>query len=356
MKKIAVPRRSEASPPKRSRPAPVALLVVADKLERRHVVARLEETMKRTKALIHTPAGWDAAVAAIAVDHNMPAVACDLAINAAKPQVLLFVGSAASLAAQDDHDVFVGAEVAVWRPASADAPRRRIAQRSSPWVLRAATATRDARSWGDNHLVAESAEPDAVFGRLVVGEEAVEFWRQEGAAAVVVEFPGALALEPLGWDFLREAYGDDELPALSISGLWTPSNADHDESEEARLTGIDHALAFALDMLERLPSERTLDPLDLLADDGEWAHGGGEAETLSPALTGNFLQKPWRSSERGAQAREGPSISAELKDGFREDEVAALMEAKRAGRPLYPRPRSPLTSRSESTSWRGATG
>jgi nucleoside phosphorylase len=336
--KIKVSRRADAAPAD-GRQKPVALLVVSGERERRHVVSRLEETMERTKALIHTPTGWDAAVAAIGTLPNQSGVACDLAIDAVGPQALLFVDSAASLAGQDDGDVFIGFEIAVWNRATTGAARRRIAQRSSPAVLRAATQTRDAREWKGHELVA-AAKPDAVFGRLVAGDEVVALWREQGAEAVIREFPGALAIEPHGWDFLREVYGNDELPALVVAGLWTPTD-DDGADDEARLVGIDHALAFALDILERLPPERTLDPLDLLADDGEWAHAGVEAEAISPALTGGFLQRPYTRSALGTQAQDGPTLNADRKDGFREDEVAALLEAERLGKVVVPPPDPP---------------
>jgi len=339
--KLAVPvsRKPEATP-REVRRNPVALLVVAGDRERRYIVQRLEQTMERTKALIHAPSGWDVAVTAIGSGGGHPGVACDIAIDATRPQVLLFIDSAASLAGQDNGDVFVGFEVAVWNRPAAGATRRRIAQRSSPPILRAATQTRDAGAWDEQELVAPGADPAAVFGRLVAGDEVVEFWHENGAAAVVREFPGALAIEPHGWDFLRDAYGNDELLALVVAGLLTPT-PDGDEDDEARFTGIDHALAFALDTLSRLPTDGTSDPLDLLADDGEWAHAGVEGEAISPRLTGGFLQRPYTRSALGTQARDGPTLNAERKEGFREDEVAALLEAQRLGTGLVSPPEPP---------------
>jgi nucleoside phosphorylase len=314
--------------------SPVALIVVADEVERQHVVARLEETMERTHARIHTDTGWDVVVAGIAVDTDKPADALEFAVGMTDPRVLLFVGSAASLVGQSDGDVVVGQEVSVLRLVGGSPLLRRISQRAAPPLLRAATAARDTGSWRDSYLLAGGAAPEVVFGRLVAGGQAVSDWRTHGVEAVLGSFPRALALERRGWDFLRDFYGDDDMPALSICGLWTAV----DDAPE-RLVGIDHALAFALDVLRQLPAEEhRSDPLDALADDGEWAHGRGDAETAqSPALTDGFVQRPWTESDLGQQARAGPSLNADRKQGMRRENLEEYLDAGLSGRaPVRP--------------------
>jgi CHAT domain len=331
----ALPVKSEPADV-RETAARVALLVVDTEAEGDAVVAHLDMPHAEHRGdadyqLWRLPEAdeWEIAVVVAGAAEQQARVACEKALEALDPAVLLFIGVALPADDTSTGDVIAAERISrVYRPRRRSTRRPLTRTASDHDLLRGAARAFDEGSWTEGVRLELEQVGDASFGHVITGH----LPRRPGLQPRSVKdaFADAAALVPGRWGHVPALYADDNLPALAFCAVRGKLDGD----DASRAAAADHACTLALAVLASAPVAAA-DMLESVLDDGVAEHMQSDLDSLAVERREGFIQRRFITGARHvtqAPQREDNS----RKERLNRERVGALMQTAGSSKRAVP--------------------